>query len=120
MPRSKRWPPRSSPKSANAPAACCGPEGHLAEAGSCSRFLLEHDLCGKPVPTFPDHALTLLAHNARRALVSPWCGFVTRHAALGLGGFCFVLRLGFAFRSGGGGRFHPGEAVPHRGRGALG
>src|SRR5712671_6937835 len=26
-------------------------------SGSCARFLIEHDLFGKPLHTFPDHAL---------------------------------------------------------------
>src|ERR1700736_1645090 len=33
---------------------------------SILRPLFEHDLCGKPVPTFPDHALELIFHRLGR------------------------------------------------------
>jgi hypothetical protein len=34
------------------------PERDGIESPLRSRFLIEHDLFGKPVPTFPDHALS--------------------------------------------------------------
>jgi hypothetical protein len=49
----------------------------FVESPSRSIFLFEHDLFGKPVPTFPDHALApaannmLLAQVARRRINSP-------------------------------------------------
>jgi len=37
---------------------------NLYESPSCSRLLIEHDLFGKPLYTFPDHALEAVATNS--------------------------------------------------------
>src|ERR1700704_1522931 len=71
------------------------------EPSSRSIFLFEHDLFRKPVPTFPDHALTprraadrtpgKMATGERRGL-----GFCSRDAHIGMLSFVPELRHAFA------------------------
>jgi hypothetical protein len=42
----------------------CSLEDASTELKHARRFLFEHDLFGKPVPTFPDHALDAAADVA--------------------------------------------------------
>ncbi len=52
--------------------ASCTRAGRLFfESSSRSIFLLEHDLFGKPVSTFPDHALTLPGAGGCLAAIDP-------------------------------------------------
>jgi hypothetical protein len=46
----------------------------------------EHDLCGKPVPTFPGHALSNFSHRKRVSL--PWTRGIEVLSSLG---FSWVL-----------------------------
>src|SRR5438034_9218899 len=44
------------------------------ESRSRSRFLIEHDLFGKPVSTFPDHALASRGHEPMFQALIDWKG----------------------------------------------
>ena len=88
------------------------------ESSSRSIFLFEHDLFGKPVPTFPDHALAIIGATIARLrrpdrrektldlllrALGLLCGFAGRT------GSQFFNWLGFKRRPGGGALARPAE-----------
>src|SRR5690242_15458212 len=112
MRRSKRLPPRSSRKSANAPAACCGgrvfsmsPRNRPlvpAKAGtqqnnrSLAKPILDSRFRGNE-RNFESNPLPL-THDVGSAVIASRFGFIARCAALDLRRFRFGFWPSFGFR----------------------
>src|SRR4249920_3831889 len=112
MPKSKRSPPRSSPRLANAPAVCCGGEGVIVIP-----VTLRWPRRG------PRRATARAVHPSRLASLAPQDdgiarAVVARRMALSLRRFRFAFWLDLGFRRGCG-RFHAAEPTQHGVGGAL-